>query len=128
MDNLMDEALYDRLTKAWSYTEEEQKVRDWVYKNREMFIEQDWTAVEVGELARFVDVADIMAIHSVLTHFRDALYGGHFQNRAAMKEWDFERAVHDFQVLEAKQKPKSPTRPLWEDLAHEFEGVDIAQI
>ncbi len=116
-----EEDLMKRLSPGGQYTEAQQAVRAWVYKNRQMFIDQDWTLPEVAEMARTVEIADAMSITVVLSHFKDALNGSHIENRFAMMDYNFDCAVKRFQEMDAKLKKPFDLMPLWEDLVNQYE-------
>lgn len=124
---MTDENLFTRLTPGAVYTEDEKKVRDWVYKNREMFIRSGWTAWEVASLALKIEVADVIAVYSILSHFQDALAGTHIENRQAMNELQFDLAIEDANRLKDKlaRQPELDLGPQWQAVKHyQVEGHD----
>jgi len=94
---------------------DEQELRDWLKKNRELLKDHSSdTVVYFALLNQFP--RDL--VYSVLSDFRDAMQGSHIENRAAMEAYRFEAAMEDVQRLRDAQTyiKELDLRPLWKDL------------
>lgn len=119
--------LFKRLSPGAIYTPEEEAVRSWVKLNATTFREQAWTALEAAHLAIELGF-DVMAVRSVMGHWKDALAGTHFENRAAMNDYRLECAMEDFSRLrdELTNDPALDLAPRWKEVnAYQYEGVEF---
>lgn len=86
-------------------TPEEKEFRDWIKRNRQHFIEGEYTPGEIGMLARLVGF-DPMLIYRELSSFNDAINGTCFENRAALMSYQFDGALKQFQKMKEEMAEK----------------------
>ncbi len=96
---------------------EETEIRAWLKLNRDKAL-ADLTPMEVADYAVRYGGFQICDVIITLSHFRDAMQGSHFDNRAALQEFLLDAAVEDFmKKRNALDKPKElDLAPLWLDV------------
>lgn len=115
---------FEQMTQKPTWTPEESEFLAWLRKNRSIFVDREYDAREIGWFAK-ANGFDMAMVYRILSHFNDALTGGHIDNRAGMLLYSFEETVKRVQAMRAELQPdpaKAITLEVWQDLAREQSG------
>lgn len=97
------------------------ELQDWMKLNAELFKEQKWTPDEIFDMAVWGNGFDKDAVYKELSHFRDALNGTCFDNRAEFYVW------HETLTIEMLYNPFS-LRERWDEVMdYQNEGIEFKQ-